>query len=276
MACIDCFSGDLHQGTPEGREDVIHGLPTYISEPRDGKPPKSIIVIVPDAVGWRFQNNRILADSYAKNTNSLVYLPEFMDGHAISPDLFPIMDRITGDGWMIGKIPAVLRAIAHFAPFLFFTRLSIAQPRVYKFFHDLRTNEGASLPIGTAGFCWGGKFSFLLASDSEKAANGKSLVDCSFTAHPSNLVIPNDAQNVSLPLSVAVGDVDVVMHLSQVQEVKGILEEKGKDKHEVNIIPGAKHGFAVRAPMNDEKAVQQGKEAETQAINWFKKHLTQK
>lgn len=104
MACVDCFSGDLHQGTPEGREEVIHGLPTYIAEPPDGQPPKGIIVIVPDAVGWRFQNNRILADSYAKNTNSLVYLPEFMDGHAVSPDLFPIMDRITGDGWMVGKI----------------------------------------------------------------------------------------------------------------------------------------------------------------------------
>ncbi|KAI4215303.1 MAG: hypothetical protein LQ351_002202 [Letrouitia transgressa] len=169
-----------------------------------------------------------------------------------------------------------MRAVSYFAPFIFFTRLSVTQPRVYKFFHDLRTNEGASLPIGTAGFCWGGKFSFLLASDSEKAANGKRLVDCSFAAHPSNLVIPNDAQNVSLPLSVAVGDVDVVMRLPQVQEVKGILEEKGKDKHDVNIIPGAKHGFAVRAPLNDEKAVQQGKEAETQAINWFNKHFTQK
>ncbi|KAL9613196.1 MAG: hypothetical protein Q9167_002273 [Letrouitia subvulpina] len=276
MACIDCFSGSLHKGTPQGREDVIHGLLTYISEPPDGQLPKGIIVIVPDAVGWKFQNNRILADSYAKNTNSLVYLPEFMDGHAMSPELFPTMDTITGDGWMIGKIPAFMRAVGHFVPFLFFTRLSVSQPRVYKFFHDLRINEGASLPTGVAGFCWGGKFTFLLASDSQKATNGKSLVDCCFTAHPSNLVLPNDAQNVSLPLSVAVGDVDMVMSLPQVQKVKGILEEKGKDNHEVNIFPGAKHGFAVRAPPNDEKAVQQGKEAETQAVNWFNKYFTKK
>ena len=142
---------------------------------------------------------------------------------------------------------------------------------MYKFFHDLRTNEAASLPVSTCGFCWGGKFVFLLCSDSEKATNGKSLVDCGFTAHPSNLVIPADAQAVTLPLSVAVGDVDFVFPIAQVQQAKGILEEKGKDKHQVVIIPGAKHGFAIRAHPDNEKGVEQGKQAEEQAVDWLTK-----
>ena len=127
------------------------------------------------------------------------------------------------------------------------------------------------MPVGAAGFCWGGKYVFLLCSDSEKATNGKSLIDCGFTAHPSNVVIPADAQNVKLPLSVAVGDVDIALSLADVQKTKAILEEKGKDIHEVVIIPGAKHGFAIRAFPNDEKAVAQGLQAEEQAVNWFTK-----
>ena len=104
MACRECISGALHEGATVGREDNIHGLPTYISEPPEGQAPKGIIVIIPDAVGWQFNNNRILADSLAKNTTCRVLLPEFMDGHAMSPSLFQTMDTITGNGWMIGKM----------------------------------------------------------------------------------------------------------------------------------------------------------------------------
>lgn len=159
--------------------------------------------------------------------------------------------------------------ISGFIPFLFYTRLAVAKPRVYKFFHDLRTNEAASLPLGAAGFCWGGKYVFLLCSDSEKASNGKSLIDCGFAAHPSNLVLPADTQAVSLPLSVAVGDVDVMVPIKQVEQMKKILEEKGRERHEVVVIPGAKHGFAIRAKPDDKEAVEHGLKAEEQAVRWF-------
>ena len=183
----------------------------------------------------------------------------------------------------------ILHAISEFVPFLFFNRLSVSKPRVFKFFQDLRANEATSLPVGVAGFCvspspilvwraaglisfqWGGKFTFLLCSDFEKVGNGKSLVDCGFAAHPSNLVIPADAEAVKLPLSVAVGDADIALPLKQVELTKTILEEKEEDRHEMVIIPGAKHGFAIRADPADEKAVEQGQQAEDQAVRWFTK-----
>lgn len=160
-----------------------------------------------------------------------------------------------------------------FLPFMFNNRLSVARPRVYAFFHALRAAQGATLPIGAAGFCWGGKYVFELCSDSEKASNGKSLIDCGFTAHPSGLAIPQDAEAVTKPLSVAVGDADFVMPLAQVETTREILRKKG-DMHEVVVFPGAKHGFAVRGPQDDEKAVEQGKQgkqAEDQAVKWFEK-----
>ena len=289
MACRECITGALHEGTPVGREETVHGLPTYITEPPPGQAPKGIIVFLPDAVGWNFNNNRILADKYAKRTNSRVYLPDFMGGHVMDKSLFGNMDTIGGNGWMVGKMffqslfyrlgyandrvssLPLARVLSGFIPFIYHNRLAVTKPRVYKFFHELRANEAAALPVGAAGFCWGGKYVFLLCSDSEKAANGKSLVDCGFTAHPSNLVIPADANAVTLPLSVCVGDVDMAMPIGQVEQTKKILEEKGNDSHEVVVVPGAKHGFAVRAKPDDEKAVAQGVRAEEQAVGWFNK-----
>jgi hypothetical protein len=80
MSCPDCFSGHTHDGAAFGTETVIHGRNTYVSEPPDGSPAKAIIIIVPDAFGWKFPNNRILADHYAARGQYKVYLPDFNDG----------------------------------------------------------------------------------------------------------------------------------------------------------------------------------------------------
>lgn len=51
MACKDCVSGTLHEGTPAGRVETVHGLATYVTEPPNGATPKGIVVIIPDAFG---------------------------------------------------------------------------------------------------------------------------------------------------------------------------------------------------------------------------------
>ena len=104
MACRECITGALHEGTPAGREETLHGLPTYITEPPTGQAPQGIVVFIPDAIGWNFNNNRILADKYADKTNCRVYLPDFMDGHMMDPSLFASMDTLGGNGWMVGKM----------------------------------------------------------------------------------------------------------------------------------------------------------------------------
>ncbi|MCJ1471223.1 hypothetical protein MMC07_009871 [Pseudocyphellaria aurata] len=272
MACKECLSGALHEGTPVGREETIHGLPTYVSEPPAGQV-TGIIVVIPDGLGWTFNNSRILADTYAKRTNARVYLPDFMDGCALPVGVIAQMDTVTDQGWMIGKILPMMQLVSAMIPFTFFTRLSVTQPRVYRFFRDLQDQNATLLPVGAAGFCWGGKFVFLLCNSLEKAANGRNLIDCGFTAHPSNLVNPADANAVTSPLSVIVGDKDMIMSLKEAEQVKGILQSKGKDTHEMVIVPGATHGFATRARPNDNVAVQQGMQATEQAVRWFKKWL---
>lgn len=77
MSCPDCFKGHIHPGTPSGTVTALHGLPTYVASPVGT--PKGILVFIPDAFGWQFLNNQLLADNYAK-AGFLVYLPDFMDG----------------------------------------------------------------------------------------------------------------------------------------------------------------------------------------------------
>jgi dienelactone hydrolase len=80
MSCPNRFSGHVNQGTPKGREEKVFDRDCYIAEPAAGKEVKGIIVIIPDAFGWQFVNNRILADHYAARGDFKVYLPDFMDG----------------------------------------------------------------------------------------------------------------------------------------------------------------------------------------------------
>jgi len=164
--------------------------------------------------------------------------------------------------------------ITGFPPYAYFNRMSVAKPRIVKFFTDLRANEAASLKVGTAGFCWGGKYVTLLAHDTDKAADGRSLVDAIFTAHPSLMVVPTDVDGIKLPYSVSIGDVDMAMAVDKVKEMERILKEKGDDeRYQCVIIPGARHGFAVRGNPNSEEDSEKCLQAEDQAVNWFKKWM---
>jgi dienelactone hydrolase len=79
MVCKDCVSGVLAADSSKGTESKIHGFDVYTAYPVPENP-KGIVVIIPDAFGWRFPNLRVLADAYAAKGDFLVYMPEFMDG----------------------------------------------------------------------------------------------------------------------------------------------------------------------------------------------------
>lgn len=85
MSCSGCFAGHIKTSDPRGHAKTIHGRLTYVSQPNDPTSIKGIVVIVPDAFGWEFVNNRQLADHYASMGNFKVYLPDFMDNSAAPP-----------------------------------------------------------------------------------------------------------------------------------------------------------------------------------------------
>lgn len=88
--------------------------------------------------------------------------------------------------------------------------------KVTPFFQSLRSSpETEGLKIGAAGYCWGGKYTVLLTH------GPTPLIDAGFTAHPSNLVMP-DIEQVKAPLCISVGDIDMAWKIDFVNQAKGI------------------------------------------------------
>lgn len=75
--CADCISGHLKSGTPTGAEIKVGGFDTYVATP--SQEPTAAVVVLHDAFGWKFANNRLLADEIAKE-GYLCLLPDLFDG----------------------------------------------------------------------------------------------------------------------------------------------------------------------------------------------------
>ncbi|TKX20575.1 hydrolase-like protein 5 [Elsinoe australis] len=264
-----CATGSLHTGTPTGTVSKLHGFDAYIARPPQDTKPKGSVVIIPDIFGWTLPNTRILADEYAKKGPFNVYLPNFMNGNA------------PGFTALLSKAYHFLRLLYHGVPFLIRNRASAVLPGITSFFKTLRENEDASLPIGAAGFCWGGMPVVKLCQDGTKASNGMSLVDVGFIAHPSFMKMPDDVEVVVKPLSCAGAGNDGKVMLKQGDQIKDVLERKNREaeereggrgvRHEYVWYEKADHGFAVRTNEKDTEAAEKGKMAEAQAVGWFQR-----
>ncbi|RBA09052.1 hypothetical protein FPRO05_07332 [Fusarium proliferatum] len=275
MSCSECFKGHSHDGEPTGEVQEMFGRPTYVASPQDDKPIKGIIVIVPDAFGWEFVNNRLLADQYALNGNFLVYLPDFMDGRSAPIWLLDIVGPLTDTtpiwNW-IWKPWYLAQTIYGMTPFFYYNSLAASWPRIRSFFEAVRLREGPQRRIGAAGFCWGGKPVLTLAHPDSITKDGMPLVDAVFTGHPSGMSLPEDAEQIIKPVSVAIGDRDIVTSMSRVN----LMKETWRDLDtptEMVVYPGAGHGFCVRVDEKNEDLFQQSKEAEKQALDWFATHF---
>lgn len=171
------------------------------------------------------------------------------------------------------NIPWVLYAIL---PFMAVNRPGRSYPTVRAFFAALRQSEASALPVGAAGFCWGGKHAVLLAGDDADADDSgppgklKPLVDAAFTGHPSLLSIPSDVERLRRPVAFALGDEDSALPLGKVEEIRRVVEALPEESRgEVVVYPGCGHGFCVRADLGREDVVRQAGEAEDQCMRWF-------
>ncbi|KAK6066335.1 dienelactone hydrolase family protein [Seiridium cupressi] len=278
MSCSECFRGHSHTREPTGVISEIHGRQTYVATPpADVQSRGIIIIIVPDAFGWEFANNRLLADQYASRGNFTVYLPEFMENGGqdkIDTRGEDTMAQLTFTesswGW---KLWSAIQLAYGVDPFFIYNSFGRSWPRIRAFFEAIRSHEGFDRAIGAAGFCWGGRPVMSLAHPESVAVNGKPLVDAVFTGHPSALSLPDDAGKVIRPVSIAIGDKDLVTPVSHVDDIKKTRQTLKNVTTEIVVYAGAGHGFCVRVGPHNKNQIQQSKEAEEQALRWFNKHL---
>lgn len=158
-------------------------------------------------------------------------------------------------------------------PFTFFNSPGKTYPGVKAFFEAVRSNEGSSLPVGAAGFCWGGKHTVLLSMEPD-VAGVKPLIDAGFTGHPSMLEIPVEIEKIRKPISFAIGEFDIAVKTPHIEQIKVVVDKQEEAyKGEVKVYPGAGHGFCVRADHILKESASQASEAEDQCIEWFNKHF---
>ncbi|KAK0629356.1 dienelactone hydrolase family protein [Bombardia bombarda] len=285
MSCPDCFSGSVHEGQPRGSIIKLHGLDTYLVEPQDGKPIKGIIVMIPEAFGWSFVNNRILADHYANKSSYRVYLPDFMLGHSAPPRLLGVVRSLSSSSIFMKPFYLAI-AMVSFIPWIYYNRIARSYPVVKAFFTALRQSAptspttNAPLPIGAAGFCWGGKHVVLLSqNETTTLADGTNapLIDAGFTGHPSFLEIPGDIEKLTVPVSFAIAEKDHRVGPKEAEIIRGIVvdgpgfAQDDAKKGEVTVYEDAGHGFCVRADVRSGTAnvARQAEEAEDQCLRWF-------
>ncbi|KAL8661089.1 MAG: hypothetical protein Q9202_005903 [Teloschistes flavicans] len=278
MSCPSCFTGTIHDGVPSGTEAVIHGLPTYIASPpsSSSSPPSSS----------------------SSSPSSPPSSPPSEDGNAAPSTLLPLFDTLLAPPTtLLAKLLKpfhLLRLFLTIIPFQYRNRFALTFPRVERYVRAVRRKEASSsaLPLGAAGYCWGGRHVTVLASllrsssssdaEEEEEAPGESeregeredklLIDAAYTAHPGGLALPTDILQLKAPWSMAIGDDDFVMPLKEVTKVQEVLaaaEELEAARTEVVVYRGAKHGFAVRGNPGDEGERRRGVEAREQCLSWF-------
>lgn len=200
-----------------------------------------------------------------------------MNGYVLPEAVMNNVKGLQAKGWqnLLWKPYHFLSLVVAFGPWLYYVRRSSAYPEILDYLKAVRKNEAAKLPVGIAGFCWGGQYAAEFCWDQVKTEDGNRLVDCGFMAHPSFLTFPDSIDKIVLPMSVAQSGIDPQVSAEQAKLTESILVAKtAKTKdlgvdHEFIMYQGIHHGFAVRADEGDLKEAEAGKKAQAQAIAWF-------
>jgi dienelactone hydrolase len=195
--------GTIHKGQPQGKEEMLHGLKTYVIGNRTK--PRGIIVIYSDIFGLALPNNKIIADSYAKSGEWLVYLPDFFQGDPVPLSVADIMIPVdAAKQSTLAKYTGLLASAPSFIMWMTRHKFAPTNKVCMNFLQALRRATPRSQKIGMVGFCWGGRYAIraglesnMIKIDSETVP----LVDAVVALHPSNLALPEDVKNPIVPLS---------------------------------------------------------------------------
>ena len=237
-----CKSGHVHKGNPTGTFTTLAGIETYVA-----KNPNSngkAVLYVTDALGYKFVNNQLLADTYAEQAEVDVYMPDFLEGDAVPTSV------LSGQAF-------------DFMPWLGKHNREKCYPLVEAAAKELRETHGVT-KLASVGFCWGAATAIMLGAT--------DLVDAVVLHHPTRLEIPGDVEKLKKPILFNCAEIDSVFPDNVREQTQQFFANKPDQVALFNLYPGTVHGFAVRG--SDDPVVVEAKEdAKNQAVKFFKTYL---
>ncbi|KAF1829266.1 hypothetical protein BDW02DRAFT_651490 [Decorospora gaudefroyi] len=272
--------GTIHAGLPQGAEEVIHGLNTYVVGNRSN--PRGIIVVYSDIFGLALPNNKLIADAYAKSGNWLVYLPDFFQGDPVSLTLADLL--IPADDSKLTTFTKYTGLLASAPHFLLWMSRHFEGPTnkvCMDFLTALRQATPLQQKIGMAGFCWGGKYAIRAGLERnmiDMEGQKVPLVNAVAALHPSHLAVPDDVETLVVPATFGWGVEDIAVSYNQkamVEEVHAEARERGRHVPEIahqTYRPG-RHGFAVRGNPDDPLERACLEDSHKQVNEWFDRWL---
>jgi len=238
-----CVTGVKHEGEAVGDIQEVGGFKSYVTYPPN-KSTKYAILYLPDAFGLELNNNKLLADDFAR-AGYLVIIPDIFRGNPI-PSAFRdgVVKNFDLQAWL-STHPA-----------------SAVEPVIEATIKAMRSDLGVET-IGAVGYCFGGKYVMRFL-----AGRG---VDAGFTAHPS-LVDEADVERVQGPISIAAAETDRILPPELRHKFEEILLKKDV-AYQIILYGDCEHGFAVRADLTNRKKKFAKESAYFQAVRWFDEYL---
>jgi len=237
-----CRTAFVMTGEPTGTEITIGGIATYVARPEQKT--KNAVLFLTDIFGWKFVNNRLIADQFAKQGGFNVFVPDFFQGDAPAPETLetafkPSTSFLNG----LSKAVTVMAIIPTMVGFMYRHSDSKTWPQIDAVLKDLREGPEGIEKICAIGYCWGGRYSILLGSTDKVLAYA--------TVHPSVVSFPKEFETISKPGLYCCAEDDFTFPTKKANDVEKLL----KDKPFQTIFrhyPGTKHGYATRGNDSDE------------------------
>lgn len=243
--------------------------------------PRGVIVMYSDIFGLGLPNNKLIADSYAKSGEWLVYLPDFFEGDPVGLKFADVALPVDAKKQStLAKYTGLLAS----APSLLMWMKRHNKERSDKIMVDFLTKLRHASPkqkVGIVGFCFGGKYAIRAGLGSKMITvegTKMPLVDAAVALHPSHLVVPEDVDGLVVPVSYGWGEKDEMVSIKQksaVQDVHAKASKTGKKVPEMEhktYYPG-RHGFSVRGNPDDPQERKALEDTVTQVLEWFKRWL---
>jgi dienelactone hydrolase len=279
---------------PKGETRKLGGIDVYLTKP-DSYPsdPSKLLLLLTGGTGLPSANNQIQADKFAQE-GYVVIMPDLFEGDPYgSSD--PLPDPEADGRSIVETLALKFRETAKsFTIDMWLARhteekvLPILDKVIEAAKGEFADAVGNGGGIYAVGYCFGGRYVLLLASERVEAQTGWTgapppgdeetggvqkkgpFIKAGALAH-ATLVSTDDFESLKVPVSLVCVESDP-MFPDDVRTKGEDIMSKNSLEHEVQVYPGVPHGFGVIGDYNDPNIKEAQVTAFEQMLKWIKEH----